>query len=151
MQFKILSINDEPVDIVIYQNDFVGEGIVLRCVEPGWTGSRFLWKSKGEKHSLKSKVKILHPVDIDAIEKLKIFVDSTVSINRLDWALNNFLNEKLFELKVQNLGEFIRIVYQDIVREEAESIIEEQIDVKKIGSLIANKSKLYFFEKLKEI
>lgn len=128
-----------------FGNSGVGEGIVWRCITPGWSDLRF--KVKGEKHSV-SKVKTLAAVDVEAIENIREFVDNTVTEARLEQGLQNLVNEQLLPLEMASVGPFIRWVYNDIIKEETDTIVASQLEVKKLGSAIANKARPWFMKKI---
>ena len=127
----------------------VGEGIVWNCITEGWRSSDYLFKVKGSKHSI-SKVKTLTSVDIDVVNSLNEFCDNVVSENRLEWALNNLVSEKLLPFEMSSMGDFIRLVYQDVIKEHSDEIVENQIDPKKVGSLVANKARSWYIQKYNE-
>ncbi len=127
----------------------IGEGIVWKSEYFGYTGSDFWFKTKGEKHST-SKVKTINPIDVEAIENINKFVDYAVTEARLEWALNNLTVEKLLPVEMSSMGDFIRIVYNDVMKEEMDVIVESQIDPKKLGSPLANVSRKWFIGKVNE-
>ena len=123
----------------------IGEGVVWTCVTPGWDSMRF--KVKGEKHSA-SKVKTLAAVDVEAIQALKDFVDATVTEQRLEQGLDNLVREQLKPLEMTSMGDFIRWVYNDVVKEEADTIVASGFDPKKLGGPIANKARPWFTNRI---
>ncbi len=123
----------------------IGEGIVWECLDPKYPGLRF--KVKGEKHS-NSKVRTLAPVDIEAIENMNAFIDSVVTENRLEQALGVLKNEMNKEANTANTGDFIRWVYNDILKEEIDTIEGNGLDIKKLGSPIASKARAWYFSHL---
>lgn len=123
----------------------IGEGVVWTCVTPGWDSMRF--KVKGEKHSV-SKVKTLAAVDVEAIQALKDFVDATVTEQRLEQGLDNLVREQLKPLEMTSMGDFIRWVYNDVVKEEADTIVASGFDPKKLGGPIANKARPWFTKRI---
>ena len=125
----------------------IGEGVVWTCVTPGWDSMRF--KVKGEKHSA-SKVKTLAAVDVEAIQALKDFVDATVTEQRLEQGLDNLVREQLKPLEMTSMGDFIRWIHQDVLKEEADTLQASGIDYKKLGSPIALAAKRWFSNKLNE-
>jgi hypothetical protein len=127
----------------------VGEGIVWQCVAPGYNSSEFWFKVKGEKHSA-SKVKTLAAVDVEAVRKVSDFVDATVTEARLEQGLQNLVNEQQKPFAATSMGDFIRWVHGDIMKEEADTIIASGLDVKKLGGPIANKARKWFMTKLDE-
>lgn len=120
----------------------VGEGIVYKCT----TQPDLIFKSKGEKHSV-SKVKTLNAVDVESIAEIKDFVDSAVTENRLEQGLG-YLNEMKIEAVPKNTGEFLRWVVTDILKEETDTIVANQFDMKKVKSAIVNKARVWFLNKL---
>lgn len=127
----------------------IGEGIVFACISPGWNDSGTWFKSKGEKHA-NSKVKTLNPIDVEAVANLHEFVDSAVTENRLEQGLDNLVREQQMPFEMGSMGGFLRWMYNDILREEQDTIIENQIDPKKLGSAIANKARPWYVQKYNE-
>lgn len=126
-----------------FGNSGIGEGIVFKCTNPGYEDSGFWFKSKGEKHSV-SKVNKLKTVDVEGLELINSFVEASVTENRLEWAIQNLVREKRLPIEMTSMGEFIRIVYNDVMKEEMDAIIELQLDPKKLGGPIANKARPWF-------
>lgn len=131
---------------VLGTDNTTGEGVVWRPIDPYWSSQRYVFKVKGEKHSA-SKVKTLAAVDIDAINSLKEFVESVVTENRMEQMLDVMQREKLLTFEMKNLGEFIRLVYQDVIKEEMDNIIENQFDPKKLGGPIADVARKWYITK----
>lgn len=123
----------------------IGEGVVWTCITPGWEGTRF--KVKGEKHSV-SKVKTLAAVDVEAVQALKDFVDATVTEQRLEQGVDNLVREQLKPLEMTSMGDFIRWVYNDVVKEETDTIVASGFDPKKLGGPIANKARPWFIKRI---
>lgn len=128
-----------------FGNSGIGEGIVWRCITQGWENVRF--KVKGEKHS-SSKVKTLAAVDTEALENIRDFVDATVTEARLEQALHNLVHEQLLPPNMTSMGAFIRWVYNDIIKEETDTIVASQLEVKKLGSAISNRARPWFIGKI---
>jgi hypothetical protein len=125
----------------------VGEGIVWRCDSN--PSSEYWFKVKGEKHSA-SKVKTLASVDVEAVEQINDFVTMAVTEARLEQALHNLINEQLKPFAMTSMGDFIRWVHQDVLKEEADTLQASGIDYKKLGSPIALAAKRWFVNKLNE-
>lgn len=123
----------------------VGEGIVWRCVSN--PSSEYWFKVKGEKHSA-SKVKTLASVDVEAVEQINDFVAMVVTEARLEQGLHNLINEQLKPFAMTSMGDFIRWVHQDVLKEEADTLQASGIDYKKLGSPIALAAKRWFSNKL---
>ena len=127
----------------------IGEGVAWTCVSPGWNDSGTWFKVKGEKHSV-SKVRTLAAVDVEAVQALKDFVDNTVTEARLEQGLWNLVHEQLKPIEMSSMGDFIRWVFNDVLKEEMDTIIASQLDPKKLGGPIANKARPWFTQKVNE-
>lgn len=125
----------------------VGEGIVWRCTSN--PSSEYWFKVKGEKHSA-SKVKTLASVDVEAVEQINDFVAMAVTESRLEQGLHNLINEQMKPFAMTSMGDFIRWVHQDILKEESDTLQASGIDYKKLNSPIALAAKRWFTTKLNE-
>lgn len=132
-----------------FGQDGVGEGIVWTCVTPGWEASEFWMKVKGEKHSA-SKVKTLAKVDTEAIRAVNDFVDGVVTENRLVQGAQYVVRELGKPFDMTSMGDFIRWVYGDVIKEETDTIVANQLDPKKLGGPISNKARVWFTAKFNE-
>lgn len=123
----------------------IGEGIVWTCVKDP---SPELWfKVKGEKHSA-SKVKTLASVDVEAITQINDFVAMAVTEARLTQGLQNLLNEQLKPFSMTSMGDFIRWIHNDVMKEEGDTLKASGIDPKKLGGPIATAAKRWFVSQL---
>lgn len=127
----------------------IGEGVVWTCISEGWEHSGTWFKVKGEKHSA-SKVKTLAAVDVEAVENMRQFVKSVVTEARLEQGLDNLVREQLKPFEMKSMGDFIRWVYNDVLKEEMDTIVANQIDTKKLGSAVANEARPWFIKKFNE-
>lgn len=122
-----------------------GEGVVWRCVE---NPSSDLWfKVKGEKHSA-SQVKTLAAVDVEAVSAVRDFVAMAVTEQRLEQGLQNLLNEQQKPFAMSSVGDFIRWVYGDVIKEESDTIQASGFDPKKLGGPISQACKRWYVAKL---
>ena len=125
----------------------IGEGVVWKCSTPGWTSSDFMFKVKGEKHSV-SKVNTLAAVDVEKIANQRAFIESVVTEARLEQGVDNLVREQLLPLEMTSMGAFIRWVYNDVVKEEMDTIVANQYDPKKLGGPIADVARKWFVNRL---
>ena len=119
----------------------IGEGIV-------WTaefkGNVHRFKVKGEKHS-SSKVKTLASVNVEKLEGIQKFVDYAVTESRFTQACENvFPNEEPIDTK--KLGDVIRWVVNDVIKEEMDTMVENQIEPKEVNKYISSKVREMFFK-----
>ena len=127
----------------------IGEGIVFSCQ---YKGDVIRLKSKGDKHAGKSKVKTLKPVDDSKIAKLIELADKITPEWRLDQMLTstfNLLNNG--ELDIKRLGEYIKNVNSDIVKEELQTISDAGVEFKDVVKYTSEISKKYFLNRFKTI
>ncbi len=125
----------------------IGEGIVWRCADD--PSSSYWFKVKGEKHSA-SKVRTLAAVDVYAVERVRDFVAMAVTEARLEQGLQNLLNEQLKPFEMSSMGDFIRWVFNDVVKEEADTIAASGFDQKKLGGPIAAAARGWYISRLNQ-
>jgi hypothetical protein len=124
--------------------DGIGEGIVWMPLE-GDKNSRYWFKVKGEKHSA-SKVKVLAAVDVERFAKRDELVASLVTENRLAQGLDLHVNEFGRVIEMRDIGEFLRWVFNDIIKEEADTISASGFEVKELGKPVSDIAKRFFIE-----
>ena len=122
----------------------IGEGIVWKCVTPEWENPDFWFKVKGEKHSV-SKVKKLASVDVELVTSQKEFISNVVTNARCEQSISK-LKESNKPLSRESLGDFIRWIYNDIIKEDSETAKANGFDLTKMGGMIAQSAKTWFFE-----
>lgn len=120
----------------------IGEGIVWTPVDYSLPSDTW-FKVKGQEHSI-SKVKKLAEVDVEAVKALSDFVEYAVTENRLKQGLQEFGKP----LVIESLGDFIRWVYNDIIKEESDVLEASSIDLKKVGGAVAKVAKAFYFKQL---
>lgn len=123
----------------------VGEGIVWSHNSDEYGFLQF--KVKGDKHA-NSKVKTLAPIDEAAFAAVEDFVATYVTEARLEQGLHVMKAEKMLDITAQNVGEFLRWVTSDVIKEEQQSIIQNALDPKKIARVASNVARKWYFEKL---
>lgn len=121
-----------------FKKEGIGEGIVFTCT----TNQDLKFKSKGEKHSA-SKVKVLNSIDVESMEGINSFVEMVVSENRLLQGLS-VMKENCIPIESKNTGEFLRWIVKDILKEESDTISENNLDDKKLKNAIVTKSRIWF-------
>ena len=119
----------------------IGEGIVW-AAELNGVVHRF--KVKGEKHS-SSKVKTLASVDVEKLNSIKEFTEYAVTESRFKQGLENvFPNGQ--EIDVKKMGELIRWVVNDVLKEEMDTMVENGIEPKDVNKYISTKVREMFFK-----
>lgn len=144
---------------VVGTDNTVGEGIVIRPLhfandENGDEYKHVSFsdygnsaKIKGELHSV-SKVKTTAAVDVESIENMKQFIEYAVTPNRMEQMLQKMQTEFLKPFEMTSMGDFIRLVYGDVLKEEQDTIAANKVDPKKLGSAIATVARKWYINTL---
>lgn len=121
----------------------IGDGVVFTDETKNYS-----FKSKGEKHSV-SKVKTIANVDVEKIKKIQDFIDYAVTENRLNQGIE-YLKEMNKELDISSIGDFLRWLANDILKEEQDVITENCLDndLKSIMKSTSNKGRKWFMDKI---
>ena len=122
----------------------VGEGVVWKCITPDYEDSKFWMKVKGEKHSV-SKVTKLASVDMERVGTQNEFVTNTVTEARCLQSISK-LKESGKPLDRTSLGDFIKWIFNDIIKEETDTATANGLDISKLGGPIAHAAKAWFFK-----
>jgi len=123
----------------------IGEGVVWTCT----TNPHLKFKVKGEKHS-SSKVKTIAAVNVEELNSINEFVEYALTESRLEQGFN-WLVENHHELTQKSTGLFLSWINRDVVKEESDVLIENQLDMKRVGSKISEKARFWFFDKLNSL
>lgn len=124
----------------------IGEGIVWHCVTPSWESSKYWFKTKGEKHA-KTKIKKLATVDVEKVKSVEVFIKKHVNEERLQQGWNYLHENNLFNYE-KSMGDFLRWLAHDILKEESDELAASGLEKKDIGSEIANSGRKWYFEKM---
>lgn len=125
-----------------------GEGVVWSNMEKD-----VKFKVKGPKHSATKvkEIKEIASVDILKYEKIIDFVNLSASENRLEQGLTKLVEMQLNPLDIKNMGEYIRWVVSDILKEEEEEIKKSDFNTKNLGASIAKKARDYFIKNTEKL
>jgi hypothetical protein len=121
----------------------IGEGLVFSAE---YLGERFVFKSKGEKHSV-TKVRKLASVNVEEIESVNQFIEYAVTENRLMQGVS-VLREKGLEISNKTTGDFLRWIVADIHKEEMDTIKKSGIEIKKINTAISQKARMWYLNSI---
>ena len=122
----------------------IGEGIVWSCE---YQGVVHRFKVKGELHAGKSKVKTLNKVDDEKIKKIIDIAEKVTPTWRLAQMLEkacDFMNGGTLDRS--KLGDFIKLVIADIIKEDMDILVEAGLEPKDIGKYVSDISRRYFFD-----
>lgn len=124
----------------------IGEGIVFTSLDLDYKGSRFTFKCKGSKHS-QSKVCKLATVDIEKFESNQAFVNFALDEGRLEQGYN-WLAENNKPQDQQSVGDYLRWLFNDVIKECKLEMEENKISEKELGKLLANPAKRWYFTRI---
>lgn len=129
----------------------IGEGIVFTCQTEGWGNSRFWFKAKGEKHSdTKRDKKNKVPVDTEKINKINELVEFLITEHRLLKGID-YLNENHLEITRKSTGPFVKWVYDDVIKEELDTIMGNGFEPKEVSKYISTHARNWFFKYVDEL
>lgn len=100
----------------------VGEGVVWKCITPGYEDSGFWFKVKGEKHAA-SKVRTLAKVDVEKLNNIQALAEQVANNERLEQ-----MHQQVFdtlnggETDMKKMGDFIKAVMGDVFKEDIDLI-----------------------------
>lgn len=122
----------------------IGEGIVWTA---DFKGVVHRFKVKGELHAGKSKVKTLNKVDDEKVRKTLELAEKVTPTWRLAQMLEtscDFMNGGTLDRS--KLGEFIKLVMADIIKEDMDLLVEAGLEPKDIGKYVSDIARRYFFD-----
>ena len=136
---------DSPVGKQFGIDNNIGEGIVVSFI---YKDQLHQFKVKGEKHS-KSKVKTLTPVDNEHLQLIQTIAQQVTPAWRLEQMCqqaNDTLNGGT--ITMQNIGKFLKLINDDIIKEESDVIHNAGLEPKQIFSTVARIAKKWYQEQL---
>lgn len=114
----------------------IGEGVVWVPSDSILIRNTGHWfKVKGNKHS-SSKVKTLAAVDVEKLNSINEFVEYAVTDNRIEQAITE-CGMTLDSFDRAKTGDVIRWVINDIIKEETDTLQENQLEPKDIGNRVS--------------
>lgn len=139
MKFKILDCENN----ILFSSEYsiVGEGIVWSFHFDQNDVVRF--KVKGEKHS-SSKVKTIAAVDVEKMNSIHEFVEYAVTENRLLQGVEYVFTQNYVQPDITRMGDFIRWVMGDIIKEEMQVMQESNLEPKAVGGFVSKKAAAWF-------
>lgn len=129
-----------------FGHDGIGEGIVWTPID-GDQSSRYWFKVKGEKHSA-SKVKVLASVDVERFRQRDELVSALCTKNRLQQGLDLHVSEFKRPLEMSAIGDYLRWVFNDIAKEESDTIEASGFQVKELGKGVSDIAKRFYMNAL---
>lgn len=138
--------NASPVGKAFGIDDNIGEGIVGTFE---YNGDVIKFKVKGDKHT-NSRVKTMKPVD-DVKEQKKIdLAQKVVTAGRCEqgWQMIHGIDNEKCEPAKENLGNFLRWIHGDIMKECLADYQEAGLEFKEVNGIVSKIAKTWFFDEL---
>lgn len=138
-----------PVAKSLFDKEGVGEGIVWMpnsFSDTSFQTSEMWFKSKGHIHE-QNTVRVLSPIEIEKIANAQEFAQRTCSPNRLEQGIEWLTVHQGLKVEMRNIGAFIKWVYQDILKEEEETLKASGSDRKDVSKPISSIAKKFFVER----
>jgi len=97
-----------------------------------------------------SKVKTLAPVDIEKLTNISEFIDYAVTESRLHQAASEVLSvldsdPTQYDFDRKKIGEFIKWVSRDVLKEEVDTLVENGLTMKDVGNAMSKACQKWFF------
>lgn len=114
----------------------IGEGIVFKNFNFLPNNQAIMFKIKGDEHKVtKTKEKIQTEIDTTTFNE---FINNTVTKNRLNQGIE-YLKENEKQISIESTGEFIKWCLNDILREEKDTIIKNNLNIKILKKELSKK------------
>lgn len=122
----------------------IGEGIVFSHFDEN-EKRQYIFKAKGEKHSA-SKVKTIAKIDPEKMDNINEFIAYSVTENRLKQAIEQVFVIKGESPQIEKMGDFLRWVISDIMREEIDTMKVNKLEPKDVNKFISAKARTWFMQ-----
>ena len=125
------------------QKDAIGEGLVGYIYQNN--GELLMFKAKGEAHTKTKKKQSKYSKEL--LNKLTQIAEQLTPVWRLEQAVNEVTSNPI----IQNMGNIIKWVVQDIEKEEQHTLNENNITIKDISSFVSKITANWYKEYLKDL
>ena len=121
-----------------------GEGVVW--TEWIQTHGDLTFKVKGHKHAV-TKADTLVSIGVFQVTNIQEFVEYACTENRMHQAIG-FMHEDSVSIELKNLSTFLRLLAEDIIKEEKDTMDAAHISAKEVMRAITNKAQVWFSERI---
>jgi len=141
--------------------DGIGEGIVYKCISV-WNlpaipddldvsikTSDLIFKVKGPKHS-DTKVKTTANVDVEKVNNINEFASNVCTDHRLEKMVEK-LKEAGIEMEVQSIGQFLKLVGVDVLKEETDTLEASGLDRKDVMPAVNALARQWFLTLINKV
>ena len=129
----------------------IGEGVVWKV--HGKTdlprADELIFKVKGEKHS-DTKVKTVAEVDVEKVANARAYADAVITDHRLEKMVEK-LKEQGVPIDIKNTGAFLKLVGQDVIKEETDRLEASGLEWKDVASAVNAAAKQWWMKLVNEL
>lgn len=126
--------------------NLIGEGVVWKVAVP--TGlphtDELIFKVKGPKHS-DTKVKTTVEIDVEKVANARAYADAVVTDHRLEKMVEK-LKEAGVDLDIKNTGAFLKLVGQDVIKEELDRLDASDLTWKDVAAPVNAAAKQWWMQ-----
>lgn len=125
----------------------IGEGVVWKILVPvpGMPhANELIFKVKGKKHS-DTKVTTTAEVDVEKVANARAYADAVITDHRLE-KMAEKLKEQGVELDIKNTGAFLKLVGQDVIKEETDRLVASELEWKDVANVVNAAAKQWWMQ-----
>jgi hypothetical protein len=123
------------------------EPIIIENVELGKNPGNGIGEIRLVGNSKVKSVKQIAPIDVEKIATIREFVSTCLGENRLEQGIFKLGEMGLDATDNKNTGAYIKWCVDDVFREERDTIVESQLDVKILGKELSTVARNYFLNR----
>ena len=133
-----------------FEINSVGEGIVWKCVsDVAFNTHGLTFKVKGQAHS-DTKVTKTATVDIEKVNSINEFATNVVTDHRLEKMIEK-MQLAGSEVDVKNTGVFLKLVGEDVLKEESDVIDGSGLTRKEVMPAVNNMARQWFLRYMNDL
>lgn len=153
-QNELVRITDEVENECPFGKAFdvsgIGEGVVWKVLadapnqptHPGFQLGEVIFKVKGKKHS-DSHVTSTAEVDVEKVANARAYADAVVTDHRLEKMFEK-LKEQGIAVDIRNTGAFLKLVGQDVIKEETDRLEASDLEWKDVSNVVNTAAKQWW-------
>lgn len=122
----------------------LGEGIVWSVQDPVY--GRHTFKTKGDKHKGTKNTRLVQ-IEPEVLASLEAFTDAVLTDSRLEQGLD-LLEVERGKVTLDHVGDFLRWVGQDVLKEEADTLEASGLERKQVMGHINRQAKAWLMPRL---
>ena len=154
-QQKLIDITTQVADHCpigkVFGIDSLGEGVVWRCITPGYEKPEFMFKVKDERHA-KHEPKKTDNCDPDEVSKLQDLAGLLTPLWRMDQMIEKACDTNNGgEMDFKFIGNYLKLVNEDIIKEDSDLLNEAGVEFKDVNKYVADVAKKYFLRLINEL